>query len=332
MSIRDSSLKSLTNENKADLRRLLCQPERSIGKSNVDFEVSAHVLREKDLDEIFVLLGKNGFHKALMRDGDVSGVILAEKSAWDSTHFGFGVGRIRHMMVSDAFEEQSALDIRDCLLEDCLDWMKQNEVKCVIARVDLDCVHDIAAYEQRGFKLVDVLATFHLSLDSVNSDSHSQSERLITIRPSCAKDELKLMEIARNAFMNDHFHRDSRFPRNKSDELFAKWVYNCCHGRVDAVLVAETESEEPCGFITCKIEQLQRGLKYGVIDLVAVSPLRQGSGIGSQLVTEAIRWFSQHVQLIFVGTQANNHASIRTYEKAGFRPFRTELTFHKWLR
>ncbi len=72
-------------------------------------------------------------------------------------------------------------------------------------------------------------------------------------------------------------------------------------------------------------------MKYGVIDLFAVSPSQQGKQIGTGLAKAALEWFSERVDSVFVGTQADNVASIRTYEKVGFNMLRTELTYHKWL-
>jgi len=331
MAVQGFGLKSFTDETEEGLKRLLQECSQSNRESGFDLDFPSFLLREKEREEMFAKLRKEGFRRALTRDTDVIGVIFAEKSAWDTNHFGFGVGKIRSLMVSDALKGQSAIDARDGLIKECLTWMKQNSVKCIMTRVDLDRVYDIAAYEQNGFQLADVLVTLHLNVDSMNPALDSLSSDSFTIRPSRNDDVVALMENACKAFINDHFHRDPRFTRDKSDELFAKWVYNSCNGSADMVLVATEENDEPCGFIVCKLVKLRRGLKYGVIDLIAVSPLHQGKGIGTQLVRESVNWFAQNVDSVYVGTQANNNASIRTYEKVGFKPVRTELTLHKWF-
>lgn len=327
----DFKLESLTDENEGDVKCLLHQPLCSTSKFGVDLESPLDVLREKEISKIVNLLRKDGFCKVLTHYDDVLGVIVAEKSIWDTEHFGFGVGKIKHMAVSDILGVRKALSARETLIKACLAWMKQSKVKCVMARLDLDNALDIAVYEQNGFQLADVLLTFHLKASSLNRSPDSQSRGLITIRSSQVEDEITLMEIARAAFKNDHFHRDFHFPKFKSDELFARWVYNCCHGLADMVLVATKENEETIGFITCKIEQLGQESKYGVIDLVAVSPQCQGKGVGTLLLREAVRWFAENAESIFVGTQANNMSSVRTYGKVGFKVVRTQLTFHKWF-
>jgi len=319
-------LHRLRDENEVDVERLLYQYGNKLS-------FPLRILREKEVGEIVSSLRKNVFCRVLVSDGDAFGAIVAEKSVWDSSHFGFGVGKIRRVVVSDVVKGQNVVEAREVLIRSCMKWMKRNEVKCVLTRVDLDNVDDILAYAKNGFQLADVLVTFNLDVHAVKLASDSQSGESIIIRSSRPEDVATLMEIGRTSFTKDHFHRDLHFPQDKSDELFAKWVYNCCYGSAGIVLVAAEENEEPCGFITCKIEQVGRESKYGVIDLVAVSPLRQGMGIGTRLVREAVAWFvrEQNIQSIFVGTQANNVSSIRTYEKVGFRLLCTELTLHKWF-
>ena len=317
-------LHRLTDENKADVARLL-HHYRKKPRSPL------RIVRKKQIGETISSLQKNAFCKVLVSDGDVLGAVVAHKSVWDSNHFGFEIGKIRRVVVSDALKGQPTVQARELLIESCMKWMKQNEAKCLIARVDLDSVEDILAYGKNGFQLADVLVTFHRDVEASNPALDSQSSKPVTIRPSRPEDVGTLMEIARASFAKDHFHRDPNFPQGKSDELFARWVYNSCHGSSDMVLVAAEKNEEPCGFIACKTEQPERESKYGVIDLIAVSPLRQGRGIGTRLVTEAVNWFAENVGSVFVGTQANNISSIRTYEKAGFRLLNTQLTLHKWF-
>lgn len=270
------------------------------------------------------------FRKILSYNGEISGAIIAQKSTWDSEHFGFGVGKIKSLIISESLSTPKARKARDHLIKDCIDWMKQKEIKCVITRANLEDPDGINTYEHNQFHLADVLVTFCAKKNSHQS-SVSLADDTVTIRPYKTGDEKELMKIASSAFSHDHFHRDSRFPREKSDELFAKWAYNSCHGLADLVLVAADKTAKPYGFITCKTEQLQNGLKCGIIDLFAVLPSQQGKQIGTRLAKAALDWFSQRVDSVFVGTQADNIASIRTYEKVGFNLLRTELTYHKWL-
>jgi len=318
------ALHRLTDENETDVERLLCQYKERLSSPLL-------ILKEKETSGIIDSLRKNVFCRVLISDDDVFGAVVANKSPWDSNHFGFGVGKISCLVVSDVLKRQDIVEAREVLIKSCVKWMRQNEVKCVVARVDLDSLNDILAYDRNDFQLADVLVTFHVNVNTLDLTLNSQPSESVIIRPSLPQDKGKLEEIARASFTKDHFHRDPNFPKDKSDELFARWVYHSCQDLADVVLVAVGKDEEPCGFITCKIEQVGRDSKYGVIDLVAVSPSRHSRGIGTQLVSEAVRWFAENVESVFVGTQANNIASIGVYEKVGFRLLNTQLTLHKWF-
>ena len=321
-------LHDITSKNVNDARRFLNQHIQATDDSyNINSPIN--ILQKKEANQMLADTS-DGFRKILAYNGEISGAIIAQKSTWDSEHFGFGVGKIRSMTISESLSTPKAQKARDHLICDCIDWMKRKEIKCVITRVDLENPDAINAYERNRFHLADVLVTFWAK-NSLHQPLVSPPNEAITVRPYRVGDEKELMKIASSAFSHDHFHRDSHFPRAKSDELFAKWAYNSCHGLADLVLVAAGKETKPYGFITCKIEQLQNDPKYGIIDLFAVSPSHQGKQIGTRLAKTALEWFSERVDSVFVGTQADNIASIRTYEKVGFNMLRTELTYHKWL-
>lgn len=321
-------LHDITSKNVNDARRFLNQHIQATDDSyNINSPIN--ILQKKEANQMLADTS-DGFRKILAYNDEISGAIIAQKSTWDSEHFGFGVGKIKSMTISEDLSTPKAQKARDHLIYDCIDWMKRKEIKCVITRVNLENPDDINAYEHNRFHLADVLVTFWAK-NSLHQPLVSPPNETITVRLYRVGDEKELMKIASSAFSHDHFHRDSRFPRGKSDELFAKWAYNSCHGLADLVLVAAGKEAKLYGFITCKIEQLQNDSKYGIIDLFAVSPSQQGKQIGTGLAKAALEWFSQRVDSVFVGTQADNVASIRTYEKVGFNMLRAELTYHKWL-
>jgi len=321
-------VEELTDEQKIALRHLLIE-HKYLSKSGSGIALSPLEAVEAELEKIVDLARKEGFFKVLICKKDVLGAVVAEKSAFDTEHFGFGIGKLKRIIVSNDLPTSHAVLSRDLLLRECPSWMKKANVECMISRVSYDDVFDIAAHERNDFWLADVLLTFHLNTDSAKVRSHPRLSDII-VCPVRSDDEAVLMDIARCSLRNDHFHRDPRFPKRKCDELFSRWVYNCCHGLADKVLVA-TLKDEPVGFIACKIAETEN-VKHGTIDLIAVSPSYRHKGIGEALVEESVRVFVESgAKSVSVGTQANNIGAVRTYEKIGFRLARTDLTFHNWL-
>ena len=81
----------------------------------------------------------------------------------------------------------------------------------------------------------------------------------------------------------------------------------------------------------CIRDSLTSDYNYGIIDLVGVSEDYRGKGIGSLLVSKALKWFSNYTNSVYVGTQAANIPAIRLYEKMGFHQVFSEATLHLWL-
>lgn len=272
---------------------------------------------------------RDDLFKILLRRNEVLGFLIAEKSKFDTEHFGFKIGKLKMLRVSEELHKADGFFVRNLLIQECLAWMKKLDIKCLISRANYDDLLNLIVHERNGFRLADALLTFQLDITSFCGHAYGSCENT-AIRPFKSDEENTLMNIANCAFKNDHFHRDPNFPNKKCDELFSKWVYNCCHGLADFILVANVKNKV-VGFITCKIKKTEDN-KQGIIDLIAVSPSFQKNGVGKALVSHSIEAFrALGAESILVGTQANNVGATRTYEQLGFKLTKTELTFHKWL-
>jgi dTDP-4-amino-4,6-dideoxy-D-galactose acyltransferase len=146
-----------------------------------------------------------------------------------------------------------------------------------------------------------------------------------------ADDLPALREIA-CAFRTGHFHADPRIGRARADALYVRWTENSLAGRADAFLVARGGDGRPLGFLTCRISAAADGQPpHGVIELVAVDPRAQGQRVGRRLVDASLRWFARAgAGSVEVGTQVDNLAAVRLYQRAGFQCAAFSHTFHRW--
>jgi len=151
---------------------------------------------------------------------------------------------------------------------------------------------------------------------------------MVTIDSYRPGDHARMCEIAPRAFgVWARYGIDRTLPRPKVEELYRDEALSYAQ-RVDqgerglAVLVAR-DAGRLLGYIVVGIDDaLSRRFEFrwGRIISLAVDPLRQGEGIGPQLVAAAMDWFrAQSCQHVEVCTDQNNIAAIRTYEGAGFR-------------
>jgi len=247
------------------------------------------------------------------------GLVVSENADWDTTHFGKRMGK----MTLAIFDDTVGHAQRSKLIRDSFE---DSELDMVTARVNLGDFATIHALEAEGAILTDVLFSFRFDTTSSNAIITGSKEEIGLARRNDAK---ALIKLGGSVFTIDRFHADPHIPSKASDQLYSKWVANSLRGLADVVLVARVH-EEIAGFITCKLHQINEDCKYGVIDLVAVSPSYRGKGIGSHLVRSALDWFRPRVPTVYVGTQGANLGAIRLYEKSGFSHVCSEATLHLW--
>lgn len=283
---------------------------------------------ENDAKKARNLIDDSCFSQFITLTDKVIGLLTVNKSLFDSDIFDFGIGKINYVDFCEGEYVEKTLNERIFLLQKCLRWIKQqDDLKCVIARVNNS---DKIVFEKNDFHLVSTLLTFSLRLKSFDLSNSSRKNSKYNIRIFNTSDKENIVNISRNAFSHDHFHKDKNFPKNLSDKLFACWALNCCNGRSDCVLVANINGLV-IGFITCKLDFVNHS-KLGIIDLLAISPEYRQNGIGYRLVSEAICWFARNgAKSVIVGTQAGNLAAVSTYRKIGFELVRKQFTFHKWM-
>ena len=168
-----------------------------------------------------------------------------------------------------------------------------------------------------GFLPIETLVTFHQAARPPARSVHG-------IALAAADDAEACVDLALAAFTFDRLHRDARVPGAVADTIRAAWVRNDLNGRAAAPLVARRDGRV-VGFNLC----LLRG-RTAVIDLIAVDSEHRGQGLGADLIEAAFGHFGETVDGIRVGTQAENPASIRLYEKTGFNVETRETTLH-WV-
>jgi len=296
-----------------------------LGKHILEENIPKDVVFQFMLKDLKELISRDILKLALIDENEVvNGLMLVEKSNWDSDHFGTAVGKLRLAI----FNRKVQVSDRRHLIRRIKDLAASKRINVIFARVPLDDLPTIRSIELEGGFLTDILLTFYINLrrrfDFVKVKSNAK------ITHASEKDRKALMEMAKNTFKIDHFHADPNLPNNECDELYAKWIANCIDGSADVILVAK-KGNGVVGFITCKIQHVIGDYNYGVIDLIGVNEEYRGKGIGCLLISEALKWFSRYTDSVYVGTQARNIPAVRLYEKMGFRQVFSEATLHLWV-
>ena len=172
--------------------------------------------------------------------------------------------------------------------------------------------------------------------DTLRTAGFRKVERLVTLSrsiPAAAKmpDDVRIARIedideaaaiGQADFVYDRYHADPQVPPAIADKIKELWVRNGIADRSDAALVA-VDGGEVVGFNLC----MRRG-DDAVIDLIGVASGRQGKGLGRKLVDGALAHYAGRANVMWVGTQDTNHASLALYRAAGFTPQYESDTWH----
>jgi len=219
--------------------------------------------------------------------------------------------------------------------------------------LDLSWIHVL---EENGFYMVSGIATYCLKMQGwVSQESLAVSPQKIqfarqadeflgekqlgTIRPFQESDLPALSELSRICFGDpkdwlDKAHADPNLPKAKSDELYVRWLKNCCNGtRAERVLVAEAEGR-PVGFIALRLVKgaLQRaGIRVGDVELNAVDPQYRRRGIYSALVREGLRWFQPQTDWVTIKTQVLTLGVHKVWQRLGATLGHVEYYFHRFF-
>ncbi len=246
------------------------------------------------------------------------------KMAWDSDHFGFGIGQIYPLVsppVTEVGEEPIGEGVE--LLRRSLEHARHLGLRYVGATADPADNLSLFCLSRCGFALADTLVTHRLDLQGL---SHLAGEP--NVRPARESDRERVEAISAECFGNrlynaHRFNSDPLFPAPAVRELYRLWVRNSCARKLaDEVLVYELDGE-PLGFITLSMPsplEQERGMEVAHVPLNAVHPDHHGRGIYSSLVRAALGWFQvRAVKSVEIKTQLPNVAVHRAWSKLGAR-------------
>ncbi len=221
-----------------------------------------------------------------------------------------------------------ANDVTRQNIEEVLAFCRENSVKFLIARVDVNQLDAVQAMERHGFLLMDTLVyyTFKLS-KSISEDLPSNYD----VRPMHDDEADVIKQIAMESFKNyyGHYHADPRIDKAKADEVYVDWARNAAvsRGGTDEVLVA-SEGADTLGFATLRMNTPQQA--EGV--LFGVSPMAQGRGIYRSFIIRATEWAKiKGAMEITVSTQITNVAVQKVWARVGYEFDHAYYTFHKWF-
>lgn len=233
---------------------------------------------------------------------------------WDAKHFGLPIA---------SFGPEGPTDVAPALM-----WAQDQRIAMMMARCDTASSETVHALESSGFQLMDtyVRYAFDFAKKDIQADKGS-----IPVRSFLPGDISQIEQVAIQSFGGymGHFHADARLSRDRCDTVYSEWAANSCRDKklADDVLVAVREGEI-LGFATMKGigPTASEGILFGV------APKAQGLGIYRSFMVHGMRWSKERgYAMMEVGTQVNNYAVQKVWQRLGFEIHGSGHTFHRWF-
>lgn len=193
-----------------------------------------------------------------------------------------------------------------------------NKPVFVYSKVPVEPLDYVQFLEGLDFGLVDTQVIFEKRI--ANASDFSGNCVLRFAEPA---DHEKVRELAEESFECSRFHLDPKITVQTASRIKAQWAANYFAGnRGQQMIVSEIE-----GRIVGFAQLLYIAERSVAVDLIAVDKKVRRKGIGCDMLRYA-ECHHQRFEKICVGTQVANTASIRLYEKFGFRFVGANYTFH----
>lgn len=251
-------------------------------------------------------------------------LICLKVRSWDQEHFGFELGSIEIL-----FSEGSNEACRDCLRK-VLSSCKEQGLRFVSARINGDQLEAIHALEEKGFRYFEDIIWPVADCRKETADISQLGVRLLD-----DEDIESVAAIAQcNQYQRGHYHCDPKFPRDRADLLYARWV-RTAHAQHRPILLIEDDGKAAGYFVLDLPENVSAalGYRYGAMRSLGVSAAARGKGLGRRLFRGAVAWFrDQGCDFVDSGYATKNHLSARLHHGAGFNSVYEEITMHLWLR
>lgn len=252
------------------------------------------------------------------KTGLLKGFAAWDNLQWDSQMLGLKVAGISNLLIRNKSAGQ-------LIVARILEENRKRKVEYLTAKIKASDLITLHILQNFGFQITGILVKMAISKNAMIQKEFIDGGNIRTFKSG---DLPILKQIASKSFFYDRFHCDSAISKKKSDQLHAMWVENDCRDRADKIFVAEKNNKQ-IGFITLSISHLRSNNfceAIGNIGLVAVSRNARGENIGKNLVKKSIKWFSNRVDAVTVGTQINNYPAMLLYQSLGFRISSAEIS------
>lgn len=253
---------------------------------------------------------------------------------WDSSIFGLKIGRIERLSMKMRFEDMS------CFIGEIIKDCSEEGYAHIVCRTGIRDINNIRLLEKAGFTVADVQLT--LSTSGNWREACRGTVLTKTIITQATKGDLPaLKDLVRGVFTDTRFVTDERYPKDKVDFMYYKWLGEAISSPDRKLFIARNRKGGAAGFVLCDIARDSKnmlGAAIGSIGLIAVSKSCRRRGIGQELVKFALLHFKKEgVDKVEIRTQLSNIPALRAFTGSGLSEITSGIvlpagiTMHYWF-
>lgn len=239
--------------------------------------------------------------------------LKASKNPWDEIVYQMPMASISNIDI----KKDSETAANKAKFEE---WLIQENIKFISARVAHDALQEIALLEGLGFNFIEML--LHPYLDNIDKYDFKTDNLEVTAAEDSDYDSAR--KIALKAFTHERFYMDPHFDKSLSHERYANWVKNTKSHKKQNLLVIKNKNDVIGFFI---VELKENGFMYW--HLTAIDPAFKGQGLGYETWKAVLKYHQDSgVKKIMTSITAGNIVVMNLYSKLNFRFYSPEVTFH----
>jgi GNAT superfamily N-acetyltransferase len=266
-------------------------------------------------------------------DGSFTGVMLFEELSFDTKLFGAKTVQLRDIIISQDLSRDEIINKAHFLIDLFMKEMKKNKVKFIQCKLDSRNIYVAQVLEELGFMLASVDINFIKDLASIDNKKNKEHSYSVS---SCNDQDIDyLNEMSKKAYSTTRFHNDPKITKKQADEMQALWAKNCYYQKLADNIIIVRKGNDILGFAAIEILKgisFPDNMKIANIILIAVDKKFKGKGVGRVLIQESSDWAKTNgCSFLSAGTQIINNASVKFYQKNGFKLQSSVLSFHKWM-
>lgn len=264
-------------------------------------------------------LGGPASHWIAEQGGEPVALAGLAPDQWHGEVYGLKIGQVRPWL--NTVNPKSGAP----LLDEALAEARRQDYQHLSVRVDGADFRNLHLMEAHGFRLIDVSLKLSRPLplaEPIVDEPPLAQTRGLRVGIAEPSDRQWIRALGSRTHGATHYLNDPHLPREKTRELFARWLDRCIERLAYRIYTLTDADGRGLGFATYLCNQdfaKALGREPLIMDFILLDPALRGQGVGPWFMEQTLlRESDQGFNYCELRTSAHNPSAVACYEKLGF--------------